>query len=262
MAENVENRPSLLVIAGPNGAGKTSFTKQFLSLHLFDADKYVNADDIAQTMPGGWHNPENFYPAAQEADRLREMRLENGQDIAFETVYSSPGKLDFVRRAKTKGYFVSMVFLCADNPSIHAARVCQRVMQNGHSVPIEKIISRYARSIEFAAKSIEHLSVGYFLDSTENDAEPRMVAKIVTGRAFLSGYQPAWMMPIEDRCHRLLHIEDLSEHVAQLQHIATHPMGNPGDGTHQNDVRFAGPMPSADVPAECEVRDTETAGAK
>lgn len=55
-------------------------------------------------------------------------------------------KLDFVRRCVDGGYFVRVFFVGTESPTINAARVAQRVMKGGHTVPIEKIVSRYARS--------------------------------------------------------------------------------------------------------------------
>ena len=103
--------PTLLIIAGPNGSGKTTFTRHLVDLDRFPRDAYINPDDIARDMPGGWHNAENFLPAAQEADRRRQWRLSEGLDMVFETVFSSSGKLDFLRQAKASGYEAHLNFL-------------------------------------------------------------------------------------------------------------------------------------------------------
>jgi predicted ABC-type ATPase len=191
--------PTLLIIAGPNGSGKTTFTKKLVNLNAFPVDAYINPDDIAQTMQGGWHNVENFLPAAQEADRQRQKRLSGGLDIVFETVFSSSGKLDFLKQAKAFGYDVHLNFLCTENPSIHAARVCERVMNNGHSVPIEKIVSRYFRSIEMAAHAIDGVTTARFFDTTAHNAPPRLVAWLSENTLAVVDDLPQWVGPIVDR---------------------------------------------------------------
>ncbi|MBU2792599.1 AAA family ATPase [Acidithiobacillus thiooxidans] len=195
--------PILLVIAGPNGSGKTTFTKNLVDLNRFPQDVYINPDDIAQNMPGGWHNTENFLPAAQEADRRRQKRLSEGQDIVFETVFSSPQKLDFLRQAKDSRYEVHLNFLCTENPSIHAARVCERVMNNGHSVPIEKIISRYFRSIEMSVRALEAVTTARFWDTTTHNAPPRLVAWLSENTLALDDDLPQWMAPVEAHGSRI-----------------------------------------------------------
>lgn len=203
--------PTLLIIAGPNGSGKTTFTRNLIELDRFPVDAYINPDDIAQAMPGGWHHAENFLPAAQEADRRRQQRLSEGLDIVFETVFSSSGKLDFLRRAKASGYDVHLNFLCTENPAIHAARVCERVMNHGHSVPIEKIISRYFRSIELAVHAMDSVTTARFFDTTAHNAAPRLVAWVSEGTMALADDLPQWIKPVVDRGSRIFSVGNLSQ---------------------------------------------------
>lgn len=78
---------------------------------------------------------------------VKKELLAAGRGIAFETVLSVPDKLAFIARAKSRGYFVRVFFIGTADPRINAARVAGRVMSGGHTVPIEKIISRYTRSM-------------------------------------------------------------------------------------------------------------------
>lgn len=160
-------------------------------------------------MPGGWHNAENFLPAAQEADRQRQRRLSEGLDIVFETVFSSSGKLDFLRQAKTSGYEAHLNFFCTEHPSIHAARVCERVMNRGHSVPIEKIISRYFRSVEMAVHAIDGVTTARFFDTTAHNAAPRLVAWLSENALALADDLPRWVGPVVDRGSRLFSVGHL-----------------------------------------------------
>ena len=85
--------------------------------------------------------------AARFAETWREKCLENYNSLIFETVLSAPDKIDFIQRAKQQNYFIRLFFIGTDNPQINAFRIAQRVMQGGHDVPIQKIISRYYKSI-------------------------------------------------------------------------------------------------------------------
>ena len=137
----------LLIIAGPNGAGKTTVTSQILKHEWVEGCEYINPDLIAQDKFGDWNSQEMVLKAAQFAEKQSEKCLENHSSLIFETVLSAPDKIDFIQRAKQQNYFIRLFFIGTDNPQINAFRIAQRVMHGGHDVPIQKIISRYYKSI-------------------------------------------------------------------------------------------------------------------
>jgi len=108
---------------------------------------YINPDFIARDIFGDWNSREMVLKAAQYAEIQREKCLENHNSLIFETVLSAPDKIDFIQRAKQQDYFIRLFFIGTDNPQINALRIAQRVMHGGHDVPIQKIISRYYKSI-------------------------------------------------------------------------------------------------------------------
>jgi len=162
-------RPKLLIIAGPNGAGKTTVTSQILKHEWVEGCEYINPDFIARDKFGDWNSPDMVLKAAQFAEKQRENCLENHKSLIFETVLSAPDKIDFVQRAKQQNYFIRLFFIGTDNPQINSLRIAQRVMQGGHDVPIQKIISRYYKSIAnctLLAKIVDRLYV--YDNSIEN----------------------------------------------------------------------------------------------
>ena len=140
-------QPKLLIIAGPNGAGKTTVTSQILKHEWVEGCEYINPDIIARDIFGDWNSPEMVIKAAQFAEKQRDKCLENRSSLIFETVLSAPDKIDFIQRAKQQNYFIRLFFIGTDNPQINALRIAQRVMHGGHDVPIQKIISRYYKSV-------------------------------------------------------------------------------------------------------------------
>ena len=132
-----------IVIAGPNGAGKTTFAREFLPK---DAGivHFVNADLIA----GGLSplKPELAALAAgrlvlRELDRLAAARL----DFAFESTLSGTTYLGRLRRWKSAGYRVEIVFLKVHSVQLALRRIAARVRQGGHDVPRDDVLRRFDR---------------------------------------------------------------------------------------------------------------------
>lgn len=190
-------RPKLLVVAGPNGSGKTTVTEQGLAHEWFAGCEYINPDLIARDEFGDWNSPEAIYQAANLAQTRREIYLQAGKSMAFETVFSAPDKVDFLYRAHQQGYFIRVFFVGTSAPEINAARVARRVMQGGHDVPIPKIINRYFRSIAQCAAIAPWVNRLYLYDNSVNDAEATLILRISEGK-LVKAYKtiPEWMTPI------------------------------------------------------------------
>lgn len=101
-------QPRLIVVAEPNGSGKTTITEQLLRHTWMQGCVYINPDLIAQQQFGGWNDPAAIKQAADLANEQREKALINRVDLAFETVFSAPNKLDYLNRARRAGDFVRL----------------------------------------------------------------------------------------------------------------------------------------------------------
>lgn len=189
--------PRLLIVAGPNGAGKTTVTEAGLAHQWFEGCEYVNPDLIAQQELGDWNDPQAVLKAAQLATERREACLVTGRSLAFETVFSSPDKVDFVRRGIAAGFFVRLFFVGTDSPEINAARVARRMLQGGHEVPIRKILDRWSRSIANCATVALLVDRLYLYDNSVEDQAAQLVLRATKGTV-VRQYGPGrpWMEPI------------------------------------------------------------------
>ena len=99
MPANPVRKPVLIVLAGPNGSGKTTIAEQLLEHPWSAGTVYVNPDLIAQQEFGSWDDPDAIRRAAELAEEIREECFVHRRSLMFETVLSTPPKLDFIRRA-------------------------------------------------------------------------------------------------------------------------------------------------------------------
>jgi predicted ABC-type ATPase len=175
-------KPKLIIIAGPNGSGKTSVTSKILEHHWIEGCVYINPDNIARDDFGDWNSPEAVIKAAKRAAELREECLLKKEGVLFETVLSAPDKIDYIWRAKNAGYFIRLFFVGTDHPSINASRIAHRVMEGGHDVPINKIISRFSKSITNCCVLSTMVDKLYVYDNSVDFAEPKLLFRATAGK--------------------------------------------------------------------------------
>ncbi|MSP41473.1 MAG: Zeta toxin family protein [Deltaproteobacteria bacterium] len=144
MSKVVSKNPLCIIIAGPNGAGKTTFAREFLPKDAAIVH-FVNADLIA----GGLSplRPESANLAAgrlflHELDRLAKMR----ENFAFESTLSGLTYVNRLKRWKSIGYRVEIVYLRLPSKSLALRRIASRVKQGGHNVPRADVVRRFDRS--------------------------------------------------------------------------------------------------------------------
>ncbi|MBK6531581.1 MAG: zeta toxin family protein [Deltaproteobacteria bacterium] len=202
--------PILLVIAGPNGSGKTTVTVRLRAERWSDGVEYLNPDDVARDRFGNWNSPEASLDAARWTSSRREELLSRTEGIAFETVFSANDKLDFVSRAKERGYFVRVFFIGTVDPRINASRVAGRVMEGGHTVPIEKIVSRYGRSMANLSAVIPFADRVYIYDNSIDGVEARLCARTSDGALRkVYGALPDWVADTVDPLPRHAEFTDM-----------------------------------------------------
>ena len=162
--------------------------------------EYINPDNIARDQFGDWNSLDAVLKAANLAAERRESCLRQRADLAFETVLSSPDKVDFVLRAAQSGFFVRLFFVGTRDATINAARIARRVMEGGHEVPIGKIISRYGKSIANCAQLASVVDRLYVYDNSVDNASPQLCFRASEG-ALNKRYLPApdWARPIFER---------------------------------------------------------------
>jgi predicted ABC-type ATPase len=186
----LDGRPAIVAVAGPNGAGKTTFFQLFLA----DAGlRTVNADDISRGLDV------TAYEAAALAEATRRHLVQRRESLIFETVFSDPvgAKIAFLAEVATAGYQVVLCFIGIAGPAMSEQRVATRVSRGGHDVPLDKLTSRFPRTVANLKIAIQKLPIVLVYDNSDSATPFRKVAEYQNGRAIsLVKPLPGWLPQI------------------------------------------------------------------
>jgi len=141
----MSREPWLWLLAGPNGAGKSTCVATLYDLSP-EIEEVVNPDDIARSLL-----PEAPEKAALKAGRLARQRvgelLKERRSFGVETTLSGQLHLQDVKRAKSEGWNVGLMYVGLDGPDLAIERVRVRTLAGGHHVPADDVLRRYERSL-------------------------------------------------------------------------------------------------------------------
>lgn len=163
---NGKRQPVLIILAGPNGSGKTTFSAQLAAHPWGKSCRMLNADNVAEQL-GDWNDAACVAQAQMMVRAQLKEALAESADIMYETVFSHPSKLDIIRQAREKGYFVRLFFICTESPRINIDRVADRFAKGGHIVPGDKVNARYTRALMYGAEALQLVQRGYVYDNSK-----------------------------------------------------------------------------------------------
>lgn len=148
----------------------TFLAKSSFSTYFGDIKKVKNNLNIVNNTFLWTGDKENLtYICAAIADFLRQKMLKADSSFSCETVFSHPSKLQFLREAKEKGFKIYLYFVSTKNPEINIGRVENRIQRGGHSVPEEKVKSRYAKTMNNLFAAILLSDKAFLFDNSESD---------------------------------------------------------------------------------------------
>ncbi|MBR1735559.1 MAG: zeta toxin family protein, partial [Firmicutes bacterium] len=122
---------------------------------------YINVDDIKKSTLC------TDLEAAQKAEELREAAINEKSDFTFETVLSTERNINLLKRAKKEGYFIRGIYVLTSDPNINVIRVSVRESLGGHTVPKDKILSRYKRALNLIPQLVEICDILHIYDNTK-----------------------------------------------------------------------------------------------
>lgn len=162
-------QPVFYLLAGPNGAGKSTLYRALvLAGTIPAAAEFVNADLHETVHLQHIADPaQRSEQARQWADARRAALLQAGQSFASETVFSHKSKLALIQEAQAAGFFVMLLVVALDRPERLLERVAQRVLEGGHTVPPERILARYPRTLAHLTQAVRLADAAILYDSAD-----------------------------------------------------------------------------------------------
>lgn len=141
-----------ILVAGINGAGKSTLYRSEKDWFLDTRANRVNADEELRKLGG--NSDSKIDQAAGARVAVTKMRdfLEAGQSFHQETTLSGRSDIVRIRKAKSLGYKVILLYVALDSAELAKKRVANRVANGGHNIPGSDIDRRYGKSFANLAK--------------------------------------------------------------------------------------------------------------
>lgn len=124
--------------------------------------------------------PLNSYFVSAIADFLHDRLVAAHTSFSFETVMSHPKKLSLLAKARRTGFRNYLYYVATEDPEINISRVRIRVNEGGHDVPVDKIVSRYHRSLDNLVGAVRATDRAFIFDNS--GAEATLIAKVTNGK--------------------------------------------------------------------------------
>lgn len=188
--------PVFHLLAGPNGAGKTTLYRAAVAEGLIPADiEFVNADLFEAAELTEVVDPKvRSEQARLWADRRRATLLAAGRSFVSETVFSHPSKLQLMADAQAAGFRTVLLVVCVEDAQQLVRRVAQRVREGGHSVPPDRLLARYPRTLAHLKDAVRLADLALLYDTSGAGIQPpRLVARCRRGLPpVVPGKLPTW----------------------------------------------------------------------
>lgn len=189
--EGKERLPNLYAVIGPNGSGKSTCIANTRLPSI--CPSIINPDNYARKLTDIENEYDRYVVAMNQCAAMRRSLLNDNVDFGFETVGSREDKIEFIRDAKSKGYRIFIEFITVSSPEICIKRIQERVKMGGHDVPVDKVRSRYARTMGYLRTYLRLADEAIVLDNS--GSSPVEVIRKQNGliKIFDTEDNPSWI---------------------------------------------------------------------
>ena len=161
----MERRPEFTIVAGPNGAGKSRLCPFYINTKPFDGDKLML--DLRREHPD-W--PERWISGmvTSTLEKQKTESLQQGEDFAFETNFSSDMALRMIQDFKAAGFKISLCYFGLLTEEESVSRVIQRVQTKGHDVADDVIRFNFREGLRKTQQHLPLFDNITFIDGNSN----------------------------------------------------------------------------------------------
>jgi predicted ABC-type ATPase len=132
----------MLIMAGPNGAGKSATLKVMLVAYGIDKKDFKDTDAETLKRNNNIYNDETYKATQRQIDAEKdEIIQEAKKSFGFETVLGSKRRIDFVKRAKARGYAIIVAYIALDSKFRSMNRVLRRKLAGGLNIMSDESIA-------------------------------------------------------------------------------------------------------------------------
>lgn len=186
-------RPPLWIVAGPNGAGKSTIVQAEPIQRVLANVTFFNPDSVAQTIlrsvgfdsfreaPGELQRDASLW-AANFVEAVVEDFVRRADPVGVETVLSTVKYQPLVERVLAASGFFGFIYIALRSPDLAVERIQQRVREGGHSVPVDKVRSRWSRSLTNFPWFVSRASQFFVFDNS--DSNPHTAPKLIAYGSF------------------------------------------------------------------------------
>jgi len=169
--------PIFLIVAGPNGSGKSS-AYQRTSIEASGRTVWIINPDLLTARINqieGLKLDDANLAAVMRIETWLDASVEAHQSVGVETVLSTAKYRRLVKKAKTLGFEIRLIYVVLDSVERNIERVALRVKKGGHDVPEDKIRKRYNGSLDQMPWFLSHSDQATLYDNS--GAVPKVIGE-------------------------------------------------------------------------------------
>jgi len=156
------------IIAGVNGSGKSTIYHSGI-LDSQNMGIRINVDELIQKeYQNKWNDKMIQMEAGLRIVKQINDCLDNGKSFNQETTLSGGTTFYTIKRAKEKGFKISLYYIGLENVELSIQRVRERVDKGGHGIDRETLLNRYRISLNNLKEAVRLCDNVVIYDNSRN----------------------------------------------------------------------------------------------
>lgn len=170
--------PEIVIVAGSPGSGKSLVVNALSSNVLYQNYSYYSYLDYIKPVVG---DEENGF-------------IEDAEDVLVETILTATNQREYIAELKNAGCKITMYYVGTESPMININRIARKAILKEKECDIDKVYSRFFKSLAGAISLIDHINDLYLLDNSEDGEAPVIVGHFHDGKLMsgLNENAPDW----------------------------------------------------------------------